>query len=46
MEQDIAKIKEIIDELGQRYQARAGDVRFAGVEGGTVKITPSGFCWR
>jgi len=43
---DIEKIKAIIAEKSQRYQSKMGDVAFAGVEGGTVKIAPSGFCWR
>ncbi len=45
-QQDIEKIKAIIAEKSKRYQSRMGDVVFAGVEGGTVKIAPSGFCWR
>ena len=43
---DIDQIKAIIAEKSQRYQSKMGDVAFAGVEGGTVKIAPSGFCWR
>lgn len=46
MDQDIEKIKAIIDEKSKRYESRTGAVTFAGVEGGTVKIAPSGFCWR
>lgn len=46
MEQDIEKIKAIIENKNRRFQSRAGEVKFAGVEGGTVKIAPTGFCWR
>lgn len=46
MERDIEKIKIIIEEKNQRFQNRGGEVRFAGTEGGTVKIAPAGFCWR
>ena len=46
MEQDIEKIKAIIAEKSKRYDAKMGGVAFAGVVGGTVKIAPSGFCWR
>jgi hypothetical protein len=45
-ENDIEQIKSIVGTLSQRYQGRGGDVRFAGVEGGIVKIAPAGFCWR
>ena len=45
-EQDIEKIRELIDERNQRYAPRGGSVSLAGVEGGTVKIAPVGFCWR
>ena len=46
MEQDIEKIKAIIAEKSTRYRSKMGEVAFAGVDGGTVKIAPSGFCWR
>ena len=46
LEKDIEQIKLIIDAISRRYQGKGGDVRFAGVEGGTVKVAPSGFCWR
>ena len=44
--EDIEKIKLIIEEKNQRFQSRAGAVLFAGVENGTVKISPTGFCRR
>ena len=45
-ENDIEQIKAIVGILSQRYQGRGGDIRFAGVDGGIVKIAPTGFCWR
>lgn len=44
--QDIEQIKSIIETMSRRYQAKGGNVRFAGIEGGTIKIAPAGFCWR
>ena len=46
MDQDIEKIKAIIAEKSKRYQSKMGEVTFAGIEGGNVKIAPLGFCWR
>jgi len=46
IEQDVKKIKAIIEERSQRFAPKGGSVEFAGVEDGTVKIAPSGFCWR
>jgi Fe-S cluster biogenesis protein NfuA len=43
--QDIERIKVIIEEKNARYQRRGGEVRLAGVEDGTVRIAPAGFCW-
>jgi len=45
-QQDVEQIKAIIAKKAERFKSRTGDVIFAGVEGGTVKIAPSGFCWR
>ena len=45
-QQDIEQIKAIIAKKAERFTSKAGDVLFAGVEGGTVKIAPTGFCWR
>jgi len=45
-QQDIEQINTIIANKAERFKSRTGDVIFAGVEGGTVKITPTGFCWR
>jgi len=46
MENDIERIKEIIEDLNRRYQAKDGSVTFAGTEGGTIRVAPAGFCWR
>jgi hypothetical protein len=43
---DIEQIKAIIANKAEQFKSRTGDVIFAGVEGGTVKIAPTGFCWR
>lgn len=46
MEQDIEKIKLIIEERNRRYAPRGGSVSLAAIDGDTVKIAPTGFCWR
>ncbi len=46
MENDIEQIKAIVAELSQRYERKEGAVTFAGIDDGTVKVAPSGFCWR
>ena len=46
MDQDIEQIKAVIAEKNRRFENRGGEVTFAGIEGGTVKIAPAGFCWR
>ncbi len=46
LEQDIEKIMTIIEEKSRQFTSRMGDVRFAGVDGGTIKVAPTGFCWR
>ncbi len=46
MENDIEQIRKIINAVAKQYHVKGGDIRFAGVEGGIVKIAPSGFCWR
>ncbi len=45
-DRDIERIKGIVEEMNRRYQAKDGAVAFAGIDGGTVKIAPAGFCWR
>jgi hypothetical protein len=46
LDQDIEQIKTIIANKAERFRSRMGDVTLAGVEGGIVKISPTGFCWR
>jgi hypothetical protein len=46
VESDIERIKGIIETVSVRYQGKGGDVTFAGIEGGTIRISPEGFCWR
>jgi hypothetical protein len=45
-ENDIEQIREIIAKKAERFRSRMGDVALAGIEDGTVKIAPTGFCWR
>ncbi len=45
-EQDIQRIRDIIEDVSRRYQAKDGAVTFAGIDGGTVTVSPAGFCWR
>ncbi len=45
-DEDIERIKEIIAKKAVRFRSRMGDVTLAGIDGGTVRIAPSGFCWR
>jgi Fe-S cluster biogenesis protein NfuA len=44
--QDTEQIKAIIASLSRRYLAKGGDVQLAGIEDGTVKIAPAGYCWQ
>ena len=46
LENDIEQIRRIINAVAKRYQVKGGAIRIVGVEGGTVKIAPGGFCWR
>jgi hypothetical protein len=46
MERDIERIRKIIARKAERFRSRMGDVNLAGVEGGTIKIAPTGYCWR
>jgi hypothetical protein len=46
MDNDIEQIKTIIASKAERFRSRMGDVTLASVEGGTVKISPTGYCWR
>ncbi len=44
--QDIEQIRAIIAKKAERFRSRMGDVTLVGIEAGTVKIAPTGFCWR
>jgi len=46
VDRDIEQIKDMIEERNQQYASRGGSVVLAGIEDGTVKIAPAGFCWR
>ena len=46
MEEDIRRIREIIEEMKPRYTSYGGDIEFLGVEDGKVRILPSGYCHR
>ncbi len=43
---ELEQIKTIIAEKGRAYLNKGGNVQLAGIDGGTVKIAPTGFCWR
>jgi hypothetical protein len=45
-DQDIEQIKEIVNNMSQRYERKDGTISFAGVDEGVVKVAPDGFCWR
>lgn len=45
-EEDVDRIRKIISTRAERFRSRMGDVAFAGIEDGTVRIAPTGFCWR
>lgn len=45
-DKDVEKIKTIIEERNKRFASKGGSVQLAGVDGGTVRIAPAGFCWR
>ncbi len=43
---DIEQIRAIIAEKNKQYAHRGGEVALAGIENGTVRIAPAGFCWQ
>lgn len=45
-EREIEKIRDIVAKKAERFRSRMGDVALVGVEDGTVKIAPTGYCWR
>ena len=46
IENDIEKIKKIIDELKPEYTRMGGDIQFVDIKGEDVRIRPTGYCWR
>ena len=45
-QREIDRIKAMLEEQNHRYASRGGSVVLHGIEGGTVKIAPAGFCWK
>ena len=46
IEKDIEKIKRIIEEVKPSYTAFGGDIQFVDLKDKTVRIRPSGYCYR
>ncbi len=46
IEEDIEKIKRIIEELKPKYTAFGGDIQFVDIKGKDVRIKPTGYCYR
>ena len=46
IEQDIEKIKQIIDELKPQFTTFGGDIEFVDIKEQDVRIRPTGYCWR
>jgi Fe-S cluster biogenesis protein NfuA len=46
IEKDIDKIKRIIDEMRPRYRSSGGDIEFVDIKDNTVRIRPTGYCYR
>ncbi len=46
LEQDIERIKEIIEKEKSKFTVFGGDVEFLDVKDGKVRIRPTGFCYR
>ena len=46
IENDIVKIKAIIEEMRPQYTGMGGDIEFVAVKDSEVLIRPSGYCWR
>ncbi len=43
---DIEKIKQIIDEIKPKYTIFGGDIQFVDIQDNTVRIKPTGYCYR
>jgi len=46
IEEDIVKIKKIIEEVKPKYMSFWGDIQFVDIEDRTVRIRPTGYCYR
>jgi len=46
IEEDIQKIKQIIEELKPNYTTLGGNIEFVDVKDQDVRIRPTGYCWR
>lgn len=46
IEEDIEKIKRIIEEVKPQYVSFGGDIEFVDVKDHDVRIRPTGYCWR
>lgn len=46
IEEDIEKIKKIIEEIKPKYTVYGGDVEFVDIVDKTVRIRPTGYCYR
>ena len=46
IEDDIKKIKKIIDDIKPKYTAFGGDIEFVDIKDKDVRIRPTGYCYR
>lgn len=46
IEEDIEKIKQIINDLKPRFTSLGGNIEFVDIKDEDVRIRPSGYCWR
>jgi Fe-S cluster biogenesis protein NfuA len=46
IEEDIDKIKKIIEEVKPKCMSFGGDIQFVDIEDKTVRIRPTGYCYR
>jgi len=46
IEEDIQKIKQIIEELKPNYTTLGGNIEYVDVKDQDVRIRPTGYCWR
>ncbi|MBI5103334.1 MAG: NifU family protein [Nitrospirae bacterium] len=45
-EKDREMIRRIVDEERRKYAGSGGDIEFVDIQDKTVRIRPTGFCWR